>query len=157
MAVLRREDTSDCFVMPGKMVLPVQYFAGRVGSKFIIALRDDHKILGVNCPQCKKVYVPPREYCEKDLTRLDENWVEVGNQGVVTNFTVVHYNDKHLPFKAPYILALIKLDGADTPITHIVAGIDPEKVKIGLRVEAVFADKTTNTILDIDHFAPIGD
>jgi len=157
MAVLRREDTSDCFVMPGKMVLPVQYFAGRAGSQFIISLRDERKILGVKCPQCKKVYVPPREYCEKDFTKLDENWVEVGNQGVVANFTVVHYNDKHLPLKAPYILALIKLDGADTPIAHIVSDIDPEKVSIGLRVEAVFADKTTNTILDIDHFAPIVD
>jgi uncharacterized OB-fold protein len=105
----------------------------------------------------QKSNVPPREYCEKDFTKLDENWVEVGNQGVVANFTVVHYNDKHLPLKAPYILALIKLDGADTPIAHIVSGIDPEKVSIGLRVEAVFADKTTNTILDIDHFAPIVD
>ena len=30
-----------------------------------------------------------------------------------------------------------------------------ENVEIGMSVKAVFADKTTNTILDIDHFAPI--
>ena len=47
MTALRRDDTKDCFVMFGKMVLPVQYFAGRVGSRFIISLRDDRKILGV--------------------------------------------------------------------------------------------------------------
>lgn len=155
MTVLRRENTQDCFVMPGKMVLPIQYFAGRVGSKFIISLRDNQKILGVKCPQCNKVYVPPREYCEKDLSKLDENWVEVGNEGVITNYTVVNYHDKHLPRKAPYVLAMIKLDGADTPLTHIVAGIETEQVKVGMRVKAVFAAETTNTILDIDHFAPV--
>jgi uncharacterized OB-fold protein len=157
MAVIRRENTTDCFVMPGKMVLPVQYFAGRVGSRFIISLRDEHKILGVRCPKCNKVYVPPREYCEKDMTKLDENWVELGNEGVITNYTVVRYNDKHLPRKAPYILAQIKVDGADTPFAHFVDGIEIEQVKIGMRVKAVFAGKTTNTILDINHFEPAGD
>lgn len=157
MAVIRREDTADCFVMPGKMVLPVQYFAGRVGSRFIISLRDDHKILGVRCPECNKVYVPPREYCEKDFTKLDENWVELGSEGVVTSYTVIHYNDQHLPFKPPYVLALIKLDGADTPLAHIVNAIDPDQVTNGMRVKAVFAEKTTNTILDIAYFVPTGD
>ena len=56
-----------------------------------------------------------------------------------------------------YILALIKLDKADTPFVHIVEGIESEQVKIGMRVKAVFADKTTNTIRDIDHFEPIED
>jgi len=59
------EDTKDCKVMTGKMALPNQYFAGRVGSKFLIALRDENKILGVRCEKCNKVFVPPREYCEK--------------------------------------------------------------------------------------------
>lgn len=157
MAICRKEDIKDCFVMSGKMALPNQYFAGRVGSKFIISLRDEQKILGVKCSQCNKVYVPPREYCEKDLTKLDENWVELGNEGVISNYTVVNYNDKHLPRRAPYILALIKVDGADTPFTHIVEGIDAEQVQIGMRVKAVFASETTNTILDIDHFEPIQD
>jgi len=151
----RNENTKDCFVVPGKMALPNQYFAGRVGSKFIIALRDSKKILGVKCPKCKSVYVPPLEYCEKDMTKIDENWVELGNEGVLTNYTVVNYRDAHLPRKSPYILGMIKLDGTETPFVHIVEGIDPENAEIGMRVKAVFADKTTNTILDIDHFAPI--
>lgn len=155
MAVCKDEISKECFVINGKMALPNQYFAGRVGSKFIIALRDSRKILGVKCPKCNKVYAPPREYCERDLTKLDENWVELGDEGVITNFTVVNYNDKHLPRKAPYVLALIKVDGADTPFVHIVEGIDSEKVTIGMRVKAVFADVSTNTIRDIDHFEPV--
>jgi uncharacterized OB-fold protein len=149
------EDTKDCKVMTGKMALPNQYFAGRVGSKFIIALRDENKILGVRCEKCDKVFVPPREYCEKCLSKLDDSWVELSNEGVVTNYTVVNYNDKHLPRRAPYILALIQVDGADTPVPHIVEGIDTEDVKVGMKVKAVFAGETTNTIRDLDHFEPV--
>ncbi len=155
MNAFRNEKSKDCFVVPGKMALPNQYFAGRVGSKFIIALRDSKKILGVKCPKCDEVYVPPVEYCERDFTKIDENWVELGDEGIISGFTIVNYNDTHLPRKAPYILALIKVDGADTPFAHIVEGIEPERVKTGLRVKAVFASKTTNTILDIDHFEPV--
>ena len=154
MAVCK-ETKKDCFTVEGKMSLPNQYFAGRVGSKFIISLRDDRKILGVKCNHCSKVFVPPREYCERCSEKLDERWVELANEGVVTNYTVVNYNDRHLPRKAPFILAMIKVDGADTPFAHIVEGIDESEMAIGLRVKAVFAEKTTNTILDIDHFEPI--
>jgi uncharacterized OB-fold protein len=38
---------------------------------------------------------------------------------------------------------------------HIVEGIDPREVESGIRVKAVFAAKTTNTIMDIDHFEPV--
>ncbi len=155
MSACKNINMTNCKVMEDKMSLPNQYFVGRVGSKFIISLRDENKILGVKCNTCNKVFVPPREYCEKCLEKLDENWVELGNEGEITNYTVVNYNDKHLPRRAPYILAQIKLDGADTPLTHIVAGIAPERVKVGLRVRAVYAEETTNTILDIDHFEPV--
>ncbi|MBP7585759.1 MAG: 3-keto-5-aminohexanoate cleavage protein [Spirochaetes bacterium] len=147
-------DKKDCFVVEGKLALPYSYFAGRVGSKFITTLRDKKKIMGVQCPQCRKVYVPPRQVCEKDFTDIRENWVELENHGTVTNFTVVRYDDKHLPRKAPFVLALVKLEGADTPFAHILDGVKIEDVKVGMRVEAVFAEKTTNTILDIDHFKP---
>lgn len=154
MAVIK-EITKDCRVFTGKMALPNQYFAGRVGTKFIISLRDDHKILGVKCEKCNKVFIPPREYCERCFSKIDENLVELSDEGVITNYTVVNYNDKHLPRRAPYILALIKVDGADTPFAHIVEGIDVEDVKVGMRVKAVYAQETTNTILDLDHFEPL--
>jgi uncharacterized OB-fold protein len=138
----------------GQDALPNQYFAGRVGSKFIIALRDERTILGVECPTCGKVYVPPREYCEKDLTKIDENWVALGNEGTVVNFTVVRYHDRHLPRRAPYILALIQVDGADTPLAHIVeCGL--EEIGLGMRVKAVYAETEASTVLNIDHFEPI--
>jgi uncharacterized OB-fold protein len=145
----------NCFIVEGRMALPNTYFAGRVGSKFIISIRDRHQILGVKCGKCNRVYVPPREHCERCLEKLDDRWVNVSSEGGITNYTVVHYNERHLPRKAPYVLALIRLDGADTPFAHIVEGLDPDDVEIGMRVKAVFAVSTTNTLLDIDHFEPL--
>jgi len=148
-------DTSDCYVVEGKLALPYTYFAGRVGSTFITTIRDQHKIMGVKCNTCDKVFVPPRQTCERCMEDIRDNWVELGNTGEVVNYTVVRYNDKHLPRKAPFVLAMIKLDGADTPMVHILEGVDMDNVQPGVKVKAVFASKTTNTILDIDHFEPL--
>jgi uncharacterized OB-fold protein len=148
-------DTSDCFLVEGKLALPYTYFAGKVGSKFITTLRDQKKILGIRCQQCNKVFIPPRQTCALCLEDIRENWVELKNEGEVTNYTVVRYDDKHLPRKAPFILAMIKLDGADTPLVHILEGVSPEEIRIGLKVQPVFAKEPTNTILDIDHFEPL--
>ena len=147
-------DTTDCFVVDGKLALPYTYFAGRVGSKFLTTIRDEKKIMGIKCNKCNKVFVPPRQICDVCMEDIRDNWVDVQNTGKVTNFTVVRYDDKHLPKKAPYVLAMIQLDGAGTSLVHVVEGIDPDKAKIGMKVQAVFAEETTNTILDIDHFAP---
>jgi hypothetical protein len=148
-------DTSDCYVVEGKLALPYTYFAGRVGSKFITTIRDKHKIMGIKCNTCDKVFVPPRQTCERCMEDIRNNWVELGNTGELVNFTVVRYNDKHLPRKAPFVLAMIKLDGADTPMVHILEGVDMDAVQTGMKVKAVFAEKTANTILDIDHFEPV--
>ncbi len=148
-------DTTHCFTVEGMLALPYSYFAGRVGSKFLKTIRDEKKILGIRCSKCKKVFVPPRQTCDVCLEDIRDNWVDVRNTGEVTNFTVVRYNDKHLPRKAPYVLAMIRLDGADTSLVHIVEGINVEKAKVGLKVRAVFAKETTSTLLDIDHFEPV--
>lgn len=148
-------NTKHCRVMEGKLALPYTYFAGRTGSEFLISIRDRQKIMGVRCDHCSKVFVPPRQTCEKCMADISDKWVELSNAGTVENFTIVRYQDKHLPRKTPYVLALIHLDGADTPLAHIVSGIAPEDVKVGMRVRAVFADTISSTILDIDHFAPV--
>ncbi|MBF0227472.1 MAG: OB-fold domain-containing protein [Desulfobacterales bacterium] len=147
----------DCFVIEGKLALPYQYFAGRTGSKFLIALRDEKKIKGVKCEKCNKIFVPPKTNCEKCFSNISNNWIELKNTGKVTGFTIIRYAEPHQPVKPPYILGMILLDGADTPFPHIVKGIPLSKMKTGVKVSAVFAKKTTSSIMDIDHFKVIED
>jgi 3-hydroxybutyryl-CoA dehydratase len=47
---------------------------------------------------------------------------------------------------------VIKLDGADGGLVHIVKGIEPDKMRVGLKVRAAFSDKPTDTVMDIAHF-----
>ncbi len=144
----------DCaFVIEGKMALPYQYFAGAVGSRFIVALRDGRQILGVRCPQCEKTFVPPRQTCERCFAPLTDHWVDVGPGGVVTGFTVVRYAEPYQPKEPPYVLALIKLDGTDTPLTHLVECGDVANARVGMRVRAVFSEEPKDNILNISHFA----
>ncbi|WP_218184355.1 Zn-ribbon domain-containing OB-fold protein [Aeropyrum camini] len=39
------------------------FSAGQAQSRFLQGLREG-RILGVRCPRCGRVYVPPRSYCE---------------------------------------------------------------------------------------------
>ena len=148
------EDRKYCFTVEGKLALPYQYFAGTIGSKFIVALRDEKKILGIRHPATGKVLVPPRRVDEQTLEPLGENWVEVGPGGEVTNFTVVRYKRDYQPLEPPYVLALIKLDGADTSLAHVLRDVDPGSVKIGMRVKAVFSEKSKGDLTDLACFKP---
>jgi uncharacterized OB-fold protein len=143
------------FVVEGKMALPYQYFAGATGSRFIIALRDQEKILGVHCEKCDRTFIPPRQTCERCFSKLTDSWVELEPAGEVTGFTVIRYAEPYQPKKPPYVLALIRLHGADTPIAHVLDCGSVENARIGMRVRAVFSEQVKNNILQIAHFEPI--
>ena len=151
------EGADNAFVVEGRMALPYQYFAGATGSTFIVALRDKHKILGVRCENCNKTFIPPRQTCERCFADLTNNWVEVEPTGEVTGFTVIRYAEPYQPKKPPYVLALIQLEGADTPIAHILECGDVDNAQVGMRVRAVFADEPKDNILEIRHFEPVGE
>ena len=146
------EEKNCAFVIEGKMALPYQYFAGAVGSKFIVSLRDEKQILGVRCDHCEKTFVPPRETCERCFALLTDHWVKVEPTGEVTGFTVVHYAEPYQPKEPPYVLALIKLDGADTPVVHLLECGDVQNARVGMRVQAVFSEEPKDNILNISHF-----
>ena len=40
--------------------MPYNYHAGFYYSRFLRELKDNKRIVGVRCPRCKKIYVPPR-------------------------------------------------------------------------------------------------
>lgn len=116
----------------------------------------DKKILGVKCSGCSKVFVPPRKICGT-CNRIMDEWVEVGPEGTVENYTVGHVTlNKGLVEEAetPVLLALVKLDGATGLLAGEVRGLEPAGLKSGVRVRAVFKDPAEDSLLDLDHFEP---
>jgi uncharacterized OB-fold protein len=138
-----------------KMDLTWRYAKGRHFTHFFRALQQDRKILGMRCPQCRRVYLPPRPVCGLCYAELAE-WVEVKDTGTVRAFTVVYLPivdpTTGQPRPVPYGMALIQLDGADTTLNHYLTETDLSKLKIGLRVQAVWRSERQGNMGDILYF-----
>lgn len=141
-------------VFRGKIKLTYKHVGGAYVERFLREIGKNKKIMGVKCPKCDKVFVPPKMICFKCFERMEE-WVEVGNQGMVKGFTVITHSTPVMPLDPPFAYAIITLDGASTDFVHIIKENDPQKLKIGMRVEAVFKEKPRKRILDIEYFKPI--
>lgn len=146
-------------IFSGHTVYTHRFEAGRTGSKFLRELRDNKKIMGLKCPKCNKVYVPPRSTCKECFSKLDE-WVEVSPEGKLLTYTVLRVardaEKDVLKRQLPVAYGIIKLDGADTGFVHMLGEVDLDNIKIGMRVKAVFReDERKGNILDINYFKPV--
>ena len=144
----------------GEMEQPFRWSAGSYGSRFLTEIRDNKKFWGIKCPKCGKVYVPIRSVCGPCYTEMTE-LVPLGDEGTLITFSVVSFGfvdpSTGLQRPVPYGYAVIQLDGADSYLIHFIDETDPEKMKPGMRVRAVFEDdgKRTGSMLDIKHFSLI--
>lgn len=149
-------------VSSGESAQPFNWSAGAYGSKFLTEIRDNEKITGIKCPRCGRVYVPLRRVCGPCFEEMTE-LVPVSSEGTIATYSVVSFGfvdpstGKKKP--VPYGYAAIHLDGADSYILHFVDETDPEKMKPGDRVRAVFeeSEKRTGSMMDIKYFELIRD
>jgi len=143
------EEVED-LTLKGQIAVPYTWWVGETGSRFLMALRDEEKILGNRCGKCGTVFVPPRKNCGRCFEDITE-WVELGTEGVVTAHTVVRYSSSIQPAEPPFAYAMIRLDGADVGLLHIIRK-DLDRLKNGVRVRARFKKERTGHILDIEGF-----
>jgi uncharacterized OB-fold protein len=137
--------------------LDYEHTASAGESSYLRALAEG-RLLGQRCPECGKVYIPPRGACPTDgVPTTDE--VELPGTGTVTTFCVVNmrYPGQRVP--SPYVTASVLLDGADIPFQHLILGCPASEVRMGMRVAAVWKprDEWGTTPENIDHFRPAGD
>jgi len=153
----RREEMNDHverMVLQGKVDLPFTYSAGKTASRFFVELRDHQRIMGKRCPRCQRVIVPAQLFCKECFVETDE-WVEVGPEGTLVTFTVVYRKENHHPKEAPFAYGIIKLDGADTSMVHLLGETEVTKLEHGMKVRALFSEERKGHILDIESFRPI--
>lgn len=148
-------ETGDNIIFHGFIKMPYKWSVGETGSRFFTELRDRKKIWGNRCPVCQKVFIPPRRNCGRCMVNINE-WVELEPRGTLVTYTVVHYDSPVLPEKGkPVIYGLIKLDGADTSLMHLLGEVGDEDVRAGMRVEAIFSEQRRGNIHDIAYFRPV--
>ena len=141
-------------VTPGMTVTPVRlhymHTASPGETAYLRGLAEG-RLLGQRCGVCGQVYVPPRGTCPADGVPTREE-VELPDTGTVTTFCVVNVGYPGQRVTPPYVAAAVLLDGADIAFQHLVLGCEPDEVRMGLRVRAVWGDSGT-----ISHFAPTGE
>lgn len=144
--------------VPVHMKLHYRFSAGNHYIKFFREMKESGKIMGIKCTECGRVLLPPRPVCGECFARTGE-WVPVGPKGTVRAYTSIYLKfidgSTGKPRPIPYGSGLIQLDGAFSTINHILEEGDPEKLYIGMRVEAVLKKKREGNIGDILYFKTI--
>jgi uncharacterized OB-fold protein len=123
---------------------------GPLLSQFFTALRG-RRIVGVRGSD-GRVHVPPAEFDPVTYERLTEI-VPVASVGTVMSWTWQAHPLEGQPLDRPFAWALIKLDGADTPLLHAVDAASSDAISTGARVHAHWVDEPVGAITDIAYFA----
>ena len=129
--------------------------AGQITQQFLEGILE-RKLVGRRCPACERVYIPPRGSCPTCAEACPEA-VELAQVGTVTTFSVIRIPFEGQMLTPPYACAHVVLDGADVPLLHIVGDCDPDDVRIGMRVRAVWADELQPTLASVRYFQPTGE
>ncbi|MEW5945767.1 MAG: Zn-ribbon domain-containing OB-fold protein [bacterium] len=146
-------------IVEGEIHQRYRYSTGVVGERFFRELRDRGRMIGSRCIPCGRVLVPPRLFCDRCFGRMDD-WAPVGDTGTIYTFTVSYLGISAERLTEPEIYAIVNLDGADSGLYHMIGEVkNPEKLKIGMKVKAVYRDRKerTGSILDIKYFKPLED
>ncbi len=137
---------------------PYNYSIGRYGIRLLRELRDNKRIVGIRCPKCGRVYVPPRRVCGRCFVSMEE-FVEVGSRGILNAYTVVYFSfidpETGTQRPVPYGYGRIKLHGADSEFLHFLKETDLKDLRIGAEVEAVFNEERVGSFKDIKYFRVI--
>lgn len=138
------------------LTFPFSRTLGSTLSTFFSALAQG-QIIGVRTGG--RVIAPPLEYDPNTGDDSGTDYVKVGPKGTVSTWTWVP-NPTHLhPLNTPFAFAFITLDGADTPMIHMVEVESETQLQAGLRVEARLKapGDCQGRIDDIISFVPASD
>ncbi|MFM7273147.1 MAG: Zn-ribbon domain-containing OB-fold protein [Gammaproteobacteria bacterium] len=135
--------------------LQFRFTAGKALTRFLTQIREG-RLVGQRCPSCNNVYLPPGGMCARCGVETREE-VEVSDEGIIESFTIVHIPIPGNAIKPPFVAANIRLDGTDMACLHRVSEVDNAKVRVGMRVKAVWKprDEWDYTFENIAWFKPV--
>ncbi len=131
---------------PLRLFYPYDRTVGATLGRFLISL-SVRKIEGTRGSD-GVVHVPPAEFDPVTGSSLDD-WVQVGDAGEVLTWSWQPEPFADNTLQQPFAWALIRLDGADTPMLHAVRVANQNDMASGMRVRAVWASEPTPSITAI--------
>lgn len=105
-------------------------------------MQKRYRLEGVKCENCGKILYPPKPRCgtcgSSNLTRY-----KLPEVGRVITYTVLHEAPSGFEYSLPYIIAVVELENG-TRVLSQITDCPPDKVHVGMKVEAVFRRVTTD-------------
>jgi len=115
-----------------------------VSEPFWRAARE-HELRVQRCNDCNAYIFYPRSACT-ECASLALDWVRLSGRGIVYSYTIASV-PPHPGFdEIPFVIALIELEEGIRIASNIVE-CEPAGVQIGMPVEVVFEDITSNMTL----------
>lgn len=131
---------------------PYKRSLGPVIGAFMTGLASQ-RFLGIR--NGAEVMCPPLEWDPRTGRELQhDDLVEVGPAGTVVSWTWVPKPSAQHPLDRPFALALIRLDGADTALTHAVDAGSLDAMSTGMRVAPRWRAERQGHITDVEAFVP---
>ncbi len=139
------------WIVRQKIDIPFQYTPGAAIAQFLEALRNQ-KILAAGVQGEERKTVPPLSFCGRTWKPAEE-WVELRGTGVMESFAIVPHSMAELPEAGGRIVfGLVRLDGAETCLVHLIHVRNERDLRIGARVRVVWSKQGTASIRDIAGF-----
>jgi hypothetical protein len=135
--------------------LDYTYSAGQAASRFLRAIAEG-RLVGQRCPVDGKVYFPTRGSCPEHGVPTEGEIVEVADRGTLVSFSIVRIPSENLSVQPPFVTASILLDGADTPMMHVISECGLDDVRMGMRLAASWIprEEWTTSLRNIRYFVP---
>jgi hypothetical protein len=153
---MKRDDQDRSLRGEHVLQYPYRRATGPILGRFFTEIRDHGRFLGAKTSS-GEVLCPPVDVDPDTLADLSvDDLVEVGPAGRVTSWTWLSEPRPGNPLDRPFAWALIRLDGADSALLHVVDAGSESAMRTGMRVVARFRDERNGDIHDIACFVPEG-
>jgi hypothetical protein len=124
-----------------------------VVGAFLAGLREG-KLYGIRGKD-GRVLTPPLEYDPATGESLGTEMVPVGPEGTVVAWTWVGEPSPKHPLDRPFSFALVKPDGADTPMVSTVDAGSMEAMSTGMKVRPRYKREPHGLVTDLEAWEPV--
>ena len=109
-------------------------------------------LVGQRCKPCGAVYLGTRRACSRCTAEGPFEEIPLSRKGTVWVWSIVHQSMPGVP--VPYVVGVVDLpEGVAVRCNLIDVEPDPAKLRIGIPVEVVFADVTSE--MSLPRFRPV--
>ena len=100
-------------------------------------MKERYSLIGSHCDTCNLDFFPIRQICPLCRRKGKMSEKKFKGTGTVFSYTTVFSPPSGFELRAPYVLALIKLDDGPN-ILGMVEDSKPEEITVGSRVEKLY-------------------